>query len=302
MNRKNNFLILFIIFIAGSVIFFTREPLINIILIIAIIFGLDMSSDELYEGIETITGKKPGLFYGLTLFSFLTSFDEIAVSGTSVAEGYPGISIGTLVGSVVVTLMIFLVVIKFSRTRIDRKYAPFILIVPSYILLLLLLKEEGLIATLPLTVATISISLFTFYYLGREDIVKKVQVDRNDDKAGRINIPQLIFFTACILVFSVYLSRGTASMGIYLNIGEVNSGYIIPGILGSIPEIVVIRSSIRKKDSKSVAGIITGSTVIKGGILLPLLDFAFNYSPSYNNFTMSGSLIILIITIILIFL
>ncbi|SJK85140.1 hypothetical protein [Cuniculiplasma divulgatum] len=302
MNRKQNFLILAVLLIAGSIVFFTREPVIIIIFIIAIIFGLDMSSDELYEEIEKITGRKPGLFYGLTLFSFLTSFDEIAVSASSIAEGYPGISIGTLVGSIVVTLLIFLVILKFSRTKIEKRYAPFLLIAPVYILLLVVLHMEEVPVILLLTIVTIGISFFAFYYLSSKERIREVKVDKKEKQVIGTSILELIIFVVSILVFSLYLSRGTASMGIDLNIGEVNSGYIIPGILGSIPEIVVIKSSIKRNDSKSVAGIITGSTVIKGGILLPLLAFVFNYTPAYDNITISGSVAILIITIILIFL
>lgn len=301
MNRTQIFTILSLIILTGFLTFVTSNPALIVFLVIAIIFGLDLSSDELYENIEKLTGKKPGLIYGLTLFSFLTSFDEIAVSGASIGVGYYGISIGTMIGSVVVTLVIFLVVLKASRTKIDNRYFPFLMIVPIYILLLILLDKSGSLAILLLTFSVVIVSFFTFYYLGSHEREEKTLENIEKGVLSRKILLELVFFIFCILIFSVYLSKGTGILGAYLHIKDISSGYIIPGVLGSIPEIVVIRSSIKKKDSSSVAGIITGSTVIKGGILLPLLIYVFSYTPSYTDLVASGSLIVLLITIALIF-
>ncbi|MHB1440241.1 MAG: hypothetical protein ACYCSO_05820 [Cuniculiplasma sp.] len=288
------------IIIVGSLSLIFENAIFLLFITIPIIFGMDLSSDEMYDKIEDITGNKPGLLYGLTLFSFLTSFDEITVSSASIAEGYSRISLGTLLGSELVTLFIFLIILKLSKNSIERRISIILFLLPLYILFLLILDPFGIYVSFALTSAFVALSIFSFYFINEEEKKSNIKTTAEGEKQfEKWDYIELLFFILSIILLSIFLSKTTESIGSYLKIGNLNSGFIIPGILGSIPEIIVIKSSIRKKDSSSATGIIMGSSLIKGGILLPILIFAFGYRPVLSNYTFSLSLILLFILVTL---
>jgi cation:H+ antiporter len=248
-------------------------------------------------------GKKPGLIVGLTLFSFLSTVDEFSVSIFAMVEGYSNISIGTLLGSAVITLALFLLVFVIYRSRIPKS-SRMLAIVPIYIGLLLTIDLDDIYyLRVVLTFGVLIISVYLFYKLAKTVTNINEETDNDDDSyINKDNSFYFLLFGSLTLIFlSYFLANATADITPYLHIGYLSAGFLIPGVLGSLPELMMVKSSLKNEDKESASGIVIGSTLMKATIFLPIIVLLYNYVPTFSNYLFSGSLVSLIIIIIIIF-
>ncbi len=251
------------------------------------IFILDVSSDAFFD--EVYDSLTPTLRYGLsiTLLAFIVSLDEIMVSVSSIITGYAEISSGALIGSDAITvLMVVLIILRVGRSLDYGKTIPYI-IFPVFLITAGFFAEYLNIAwaTDMLYASTLLISAIILIVVSSRML--KSKENKIEGKPGNTirNIAFGAFYLGFLTIGAYYLSFSTVGVSSYFDISYFTGGYLIAGVVGSMPEYFMIRDSMRNGNTDDASGIFVGSTIIKGTILLPLVSIYFGYSyPLYNTF------------------
>ncbi len=260
-------------------VFISDSLVVALLILIIIIAGMDISTDIIYESTDKFLVHKPGMLVGITLFAFITSLDEIFVSGSSIAEGYDSISLGTMLGSVTIGIVIFAISVLIIKKRQRVRSSAFMLIIPFFILILLFIDPYSLwyFWKLLVVILTVIFSIVFIFYTG-------IHTERDEDvrttKDRGHNLILMVVSILILLILSLSMVRVTDLFGTYFHLGGVVSGFIIPGFLGTFPEFFAMKSSLKHGDSGSASGIIIGSSLMKGGIIFPVLAFMFAYNPA----------------------
>ena len=277
LNRSSIFLL--ILTLISILSLFSLNLFFALVVLVLIIVGMDISTDFIYDSTNNMLVGQPGLLYGITLFSFITSLDEIMVAGASIAQGYNGISIGAMMGSVMVTLVGFGIFSLMKRKKEFSTVSALIFVVPSFMILFSVFFYGNVnpIFIIGLSIFTTIISIILMFYFGFKS-TSGGRVDMN-----LVNYKSLLFLllpAISLTILSITMARLTDFVGSFIGINLTISGFLIPGIFGSLPELFAIKSSLQNKDKSSAKGILIGSTLIKGGMILPLASAFFQYNPS----------------------
>lgn len=277
MKEKYN-IILLALSLVSLYIFFSNSLIAALLVTVLIIIGMDLSTDLIYETTDSLLRFKPGMFIGITLFAFITSLDEIFVSGSSIVQGYNDISIGTMMGSVSISIAIFALLTLILRKRQRSLSSSSMFVIPAFLLILMVAEYFSLPLDLKiaLTIITVIVSLALIFYIGFASDRGVETTSKADKKSGKFLIAISVFI---LMGLSFAMARVTDIFSVNLNVGGLASGFILPGIIGTLPEFFAIKSSLSHSDRQSASGILIGSTLIKGGIIFPILAMAFAYNP-----------------------
>lgn len=266
MNR--NFLavsIILSIFFAFFSLVYDHFPLwLDIIGIILGIIALYISGDvfleeSLHAGIKHgISSKSVGTY----IISFGAVIDEFAVVFSSSIRGYGSLSFGTIQGSNVITLIIFLSVLalvarrNFSGFRKDG----YVLVAVSLVALAMSLQwiRDPWYLGIPM------IAIYAIYVMMNRGSAGDLphRTETRVDYAAMVAALILLALAAEALVdYTVAISRIAGIASFY-------SGFIITGVAGSIPEIIMFGLIIVRRDGDATLGITTGTTIYKGSLIL----------------------------------
>ena len=247
---------------------FSRFELYLVPGIVISIAGLYLGGDIFLE--EAVSAGKAlrisGRAIGIYLISTGAIIDEIFISLIAAARGDSGISFGTIQGSNIVTLLIFLVIVpliftgRFVRFRFDA----------IVMILLSLVAVTGAIVfgVVPREYSIPFIAIFALYlYLVRGGTGEAASEFRSD----RFRFIPLIISIVLILLSSDEIVTYTQLLSQYLHFQSFLSGFMITGVAGSLPELIMVMISLRKRGGKDITtGIITGSTVYKSSLVTGL--------------------------------
>ncbi len=277
MKEKYN-LILLALSLVSLYIFFSNSLIAALLVTVLIIIGMDLSTDLIYETTDGLLRHKPGMLMGITLFAFITSLDEIFVSGSSIVQGYDDISIGTMMGSVSIGLVIFAILALILRKRQRSLNASSMFVIPAFLLILIAAEYFSLSLDfkVALAVVTVIITFALIFYIGFASDRGMETENKSEKKSGEVLIAISVFI---LMALSFAMARVTDIFSVTLNVGGIASGFILPGIIGTLPEFFAIKSSLSHRDRQSANGILIGSTLIKGGMIFPILAIVFAYNP-----------------------
>lgn len=207
-------------------------------------------------------------YVGLFIVGFAAIIDEIAMSVMAAVENLGSISLGTIQGSNVITLLAFFILIPlYYRTGISRYSIDSYVILATSIILLVL---SFYFVKVPFYLGFITFFIFLFY------IAKKTKSGVYGDVAQVEEVyPAYYGLLALIsIALASYNMINSALIISYVTgINTFISSFFLLGFFGSLPEIMMMSIAMRDKRKDVSIGLITGSTVYKETILLSIIAF-----------------------------
>lgn len=229
------------------------------------IYSLYISGDVFLDQ-ALVLGSKFGLSSrstGTYFISFGAVVDEFAVVIASSVRGYGGISFGTIQGSNIITMVIFLAVLPVAFSRNFRKFRIdgfFMLAMTALTLFLALAFNRD-----PWYAGLSLIAIYALYAI----------VNRNREpvppaQETRIEISYASLAASLILlaITSEAIVDYTMKIAVAVHVSSFFSGFIVTGIAGSLPEIVMFILSLPKSDHDSTMGIVSGTVIYKASLIL----------------------------------
>lgn len=261
-----------ILILAGLLLIFyfeiSRESiLITGLGIILSLLGLEVGSDFFVE--QSISaGTKfnlSGRVVGSVILSVGASIDELFLSLTAAFEKLGEISIGNIQGSNLFTFVVFLLLAPLALKNSHSKFRiETVLLVAVYLILSVFAYTQ--IASAYVGIALLSI--FAIYIFA----VRSGKVPKPSAEIAVFSFSWIYLFFGIFLLFlsSYELVRVVDSLAAYLNLSLFTSGFIFAGVTGSVPEIFIFASAMRKKRGEISTGVIFGSTLYKVCLVLGL--------------------------------
>ena len=263
------------------------EILINFILLILGFVMLVKGADWFVEGAAGIAAKFgiPQLIIGLTIVAMGTSAPEAAVSITAAAKGTADITIGNIVGSNIMNILIILgtasVITTMAVAESTVRYEiPFMIAMSVLCLLLCFIGNE-----ITFVEGIIRLIAFIAYFVYLFIMAKKNKEDQEEIK----DRPwwQLILFTIIGLVLIVWGSDVTVNAATAIarivGLSERIIGLTIVALGTSLPELVTSVMAARKHNADIAIGNIVGSNlfnilfVVGTSALVTNIPFASNF-------------------------
>ena len=236
------------------------------LLLLAVGFAmLVKGADWFVDGSSAIAVKFkiPQLVIGLTIVAMGTSAPEAAVSITAALKGNAGITVGNIVGSNILNILIILglssVITALAVSKSTIKVET-----PFMILITLVLLWMGYNGVVGLVEGIILLVLFVTY-LGYLFWMAKKGDGSDVDEIKDISTPKALAFTAVGLVLIVYGSTVTVDAATALarifGLSERFIGLTIVALGTSLPELFTSVSAARKGNADIAIGNIVGSNI-----------------------------------------
>ncbi|MBO4389402.1 MAG: calcium/sodium antiporter [Lachnospiraceae bacterium] len=237
----------------------------NTILLAAGFVLLVKGADFFVDGTSSIAKKFgiPELIIGLTIVAMGTSAPEAAVSITGALSGSAEISVGNVVGSNIMNILVILglasaiVPIAVERSTI-RYEIPFMIAISVLFFLLGIDGNIGRIDGMVLWFAFILYFVYLFY-------MSKVQKDSEDEDIPDYPLWKASVFTALGLLFIIcgsnFAIQGASELARYFGLSERLIGLTIVALGTSLPEMFTSVTAARRGNADIAIGNIVGSNI-----------------------------------------
>lgn len=223
-------------------------------------------ADWFVEGAAKIANKFgiPQIIIGLTLVALGTSLPEAAVSITSALKGASDLSVGNILGSNIMNVLLILGITSVICVIPVTKKAltfdiPFVLIVTC--ILSFMCISDGNISRLD-GIILIAIMVFYVIYLGYR-VKKGDELDDIPEDDGKTKVWKMLLLVVVgaglILVGSQFTVSSATSIATQLGVSERIIGLTIVAFGTSLPELVTSIAAARKKQTDIAIGNIVGS-------------------------------------------
>ena len=221
-------------------------------------------ADWFVDGASNIAAKFkiPQLVIGLTIVAMGTSAPEAAVSITAALQGNADITIGNIVGSNILNILIILglssVIVPIAVAKSTIKIET-----PFLIGITLLLLVLGLDGTISMIDGIIFIALFIVYLLYLLRMAKNNPEETDELKP--MKTWQALLATALGLVLVVlgsdFVVDAASEIALFLGLSERFVGLTIVALGTSLPELFTSVTAARKGNADIAIGNIVGSNV-----------------------------------------
>ncbi len=229
-------------------------------------FLLVKGADWFVDGAAGLAEKFgiPQLVIGLTIVAMGTSAPEAAVSITAAIAGNADITIGNVVGSNILNILLILgvasTITPLAVARSTVKYEiPFVIIVSF---LLLVLGLDGTVSRLD-SIALIAAFILYLVYLFR--LTKEKEKEPELVPAKRMSIPKALILLVIGLVMIIGGSHFVVDAASYIatamGVSQRLIGLTIVAFGTSLPELVTSVAAARKKNADIAIGNIVGSNI-----------------------------------------
>lgn len=241
------------------------EFLLQVVLLVAGFVLLIKGADWFVDGSSAVAAKFgiPQLVIGLTIVAMGTSAPEAAVSIAAAVNGSAEITIGNIIGSNILNILIILGVssvitaIAVARSTICYEI-PFMIAITGILLLL------GLDGSIGLVDGIILLVLFAAY-LTYLFIMAKKDKDKESGEGVSMSVPRSIIFIIVGLAMIILGSNLTVDAASYiasaLGLSERFIGLTIVALGTSLPELFTSVSAARKGNADIAIGNIVGSNI-----------------------------------------
>ena len=241
-------------------------------------------ADWFVDGAASIAEKLgiPQLVIGLTIVAMGTSAPEAAVSLTAAFHGNADITIGNVVGSNILNILIILGLAAVICPMKVARLTAFVDIPVTIVitLLLLLLGYDGTVSRLD---AGILLLFFIAYLSYLFAMTKKgLIVGENEEEGAKIqSVPKALLFTvvglALIIVGSSLAVDAASAIATMLGLSERFIGLTIVALGTSLPELFTSVAAAIKKNPDMAIGNIVGSNIFNilfivglSGLVIPV--------------------------------
>ena len=241
-------------------------------------------ADWFVDGAASIAAKLgiPQLVIGLTIVALGTSAPEAAVSLTAAFHGNADITIGNVVGSNILNILIILGLAAVICPMKVARLTAFVDIPVTIVitLLLLLLGYDGTVSRLD---AGILLLFFIAYLSYLFAMTKKgLIVGESEEEGAKIqSVPKALLFTvvglALIIVGSNFAVDAASAIATMLGLSERFIGLTIVALGTSLPELFTSVTAAIKKNPDMAIGNIVGSNIFNilfivglSGLVIPV--------------------------------
>lgn len=238
-----------------------------IVQLLLLVLGFVMlvkGADWFVDGASNIAAKFkiPQLVIGLTIVAMGTSAPEAAVSITAALQGSADITIGNIVGSNILNVLIILglsaVIVPIAVAKSTVKIETPFLVGISVVLLLL-----GLDGTISLVDGLILIALFIVYLLYLLRMAKNNPEEQEETKPLKLwqAIAATVVGLVLIVLGSDFSVNAASEIARMLGLSERFIGLTIVALGTSLPELFTSVTAARKGNADIAIGNIVGSNV-----------------------------------------
>jgi len=210
------------------------------------------------------TGLSP-LFIGATIISFGTSVPELFTSVNANVQGYPGISLGNVLGSNVANILLVLgataFVFRVTASRKDLAKDSAMMLLATLILAIGMMTDSfsqvfglGMFAIL---------AAFVFYQYRTDNIALEEDDEDEFDDGGIVSMRQAVLFLAgglaALALGSELLVKGAVQTGTAIGVSEAVIGMTVVAFGTSLPELSTCIAAAKKRSVGLILGNIIGS-------------------------------------------
>ena len=244
------------------------EMLIQLALLAVGFVLLVKGADWFVDGAASVAAKLgiPQLVIGLTIVAMGTSAPEAAVSLTAAFHGNADITIGNVVGSNILNVLIILGLAALICPMAVAKLTTFVDIPVTFgiSLLLLVLGLDGIISRID---AAILLVVFIGYLSYLFTMTKKGLISGESEEEGAKiqSVPKALLFTALglalIIVGSSLAVDAASAIEKMLGLSERFIGLTIVALGTSLPELFTSVAAAMKKNPDMAIGNIVGSNI-----------------------------------------
>ena len=258
----------------------------SILLVVGFIF-LVKGADWFVDGAASIATKFgiPQLVIGLTIVAMGTSAPEAAVSITAAAAGNADITIGNVVGSNILNVLIILGITALVNPVVVQK-SSLVVDIPVVIgisALLLVLGLDGKITRLDASILIVIFIMYLSYLLWDAKKSKALSngTIEESEEIKNLSIPKAIFSTIIGLVLIIAGSNCVVESATFIaekaGLSERFIGLTIVALGTSLPELFTSVTAAIKKNSDIAVGNIIGSNIFNilfvvglSGLIIPV--------------------------------
>ncbi|MBQ4331846.1 MAG: calcium/sodium antiporter [Spirochaetaceae bacterium] len=241
-------------------------------------------ADWFVDGAASIAAKLgvPQLVIGLTIVAMGTSAPEAAVSLTAAFHGNADITIGNVVGSNILNILIILGLAAVICPMKVARLTAFVDIPVTIVItmLLLVLGYDGIVSRLDAAM----LLLFFIAYLSYLFVMTKkgLIVGESEEEGANIqSVPKALLFTvvglALIIVGSSFAVDAASAIATMLGLSERFIGLTIVALGTSLPELFTSVAAAIKKNPDMAIGNIVGSNIFNilfivglSGLVIPV--------------------------------
>lgn len=286
------------------------DILLQLLLLVAGFVMLIKGADWFVDGASKLADKFgiPQLVIGLTIVAMGTSMPEAAVSISAAAKGSAEITIGNVLGSNILNILIILGVTSVIRAISVQKSTiryemPFVIFVS--VLLALLGLFDGTVSRLEGVILWIFMIVYLLYLL---HMAKKGQpleddVPKLSEKDTPVKLVLLILIGIAMIVLGsdITVDAATAIARIF-GMSERFIGLTIVALGTSLPELVTSVTAAIKGKSDIAVGNIVGSNIFNilfvVGTTALITPVAYSYSFTVDSVVAIASAVLLLICVI----
>lgn len=224
-------------------------------------------ADWFVDGSSSVAARFgiPQLVIGLTIVAMGTSTPEAAVSITAAFSENADITVGNIVGSNILNILIILglssVIVPIAVARSTVKYEmPFMILVTALLLVL------GLDGTLGFADGVIMLVFFAAYLTYLFLMAKRDKSNQSEEeRSKRISLPKAVVFVVAGLAMIILGSNVTvdaaSTIAQMLGMNERFIGLTVVALGTSLPELFTSVSAARKGNADIAIGNIVGSNI-----------------------------------------
>ncbi len=268
--------VFFLLFILDNWVFFLPG-------IVTSVLALYAGSDKLVDQSGLISARigLSGKMEGVLILSLAAVADEFFLTLIAAFTGHGGISFGAIQGSNDFTLAAVLIVapaLAVSLRLKDFRMDVFYLLMADAAVIVL----SYFYNVIPVYYAALFFVLFAVYFI----LTAKKQ-DSAPQEQSQSSFSVLILMAAILIIF--FASYFMTSYAVFavdeIKINDFMSGFLISGVAGSIPEIVIIYITLRRKKNAVSTGVIIGSTIYKLTIILGVVSLVGNLNFQFSRWS-----------------
>lgn len=236
-----------------------------VILLVGFLF-LVKGADWFVEGAASIAKKLgiPQLIIGLTIVAMGTSMPEAAVSITAALQKNAGITIGNIVGSNILNILIILGVTAVI-TNVAIQTSTFRYEIPFMMVVTIILLVFGITGGEVTFVEGIIFWVLFLLYLGYLFVMAKKGTNEEEGETKDYPVWKCILFMVIggvlVVMGSDFAVSGASAIARYFGMSERFIGLTIVALGTSLPELVTSVTAARKGNAGIAIGNIVGSNI-----------------------------------------
>ena len=254
--------------------------LINTVLLIIGFVVLIKGADFFVDGASSTARnfKVSKMLIGLTIVSFGTSAPEFAVSVKSLLSGSGDITLGNVIGSNILNILLILGVASLIhplsvKNNTVKKELPITLLITILFGVLLSDKLFDLHVKNTFTrsdgiIIVLFFSVFIYYLISM--MRNKIDKDESDNKL--LSIPKSIIYTVCgiiaIIIGSNVVVDSASKIATMMGISQRMIALTVVALGTSLPELVTSVVATKKKEYDIAIGNVVGSNIFNIGIVI----------------------------------